>query len=92
MTARRLSLTSSDQASMSSPVCIGCDNPGACIYLRSHVALGLAGGIIQVAFALIRPSQPPAPVRGRLRRGGARERQLGSLQRTLCCLVAMGHL
>lgn len=26
------------------------------------VALGLAGGIMQVAFALIRPSQPPAPV------------------------------
>jgi predicted MFS family arabinose efflux permease len=29
---------------------------------RIGVALGLAGGIIQVAFALIRPSQPPAPV------------------------------
>ena len=29
---------------------------------RTGVALGLAGGIIQVAFALIRPSQPPAPV------------------------------
>ncbi len=28
---------------------------------RIGVALGLAGGIIQVAFALIRPSQPPAP-------------------------------
>ncbi|MBR0883275.1 hypothetical protein ABIF65_002681 [Bradyrhizobium japonicum] len=27
---------------------------------RIGVALGLAGGIIQVAFALIRPSQPPA--------------------------------
>jgi hypothetical protein len=26
---------------------------------RIEVALGLAGGIIQVAFALIRPSQPP---------------------------------
>jgi hypothetical protein len=26
------------------------------------VALGLAGGIIQVAFALIRPSRPPVPV------------------------------
>src|SRR5437763_15890993 len=26
---------------------------------RIGVALGLAGGIIQVAFALIRPSQPP---------------------------------
>jgi hypothetical protein len=25
-------------------------------------ALGLAGSIIHVAFALIRPSQPPAPV------------------------------
>ena len=25
-------------------------------------ALGLAGGIVQVVFALIRPSQPPAPV------------------------------
>lgn len=29
---------------------------------RIGVALGLAGGIVQVAFALIRPSQPPAPV------------------------------
>ncbi|MCK1300534.1 MFS transporter [Bradyrhizobium sp. 24] len=29
---------------------------------RIGVALGLAGGIIQVAFALIRPSQPSAPV------------------------------
>lgn len=29
---------------------------------RIGVALGLAGGIIQVAFALIRPSQPPAPM------------------------------
>lgn len=29
---------------------------------RIGIALGLAGGIIQVAFALIRPSQPPAPV------------------------------
>ncbi|EIG63198.1 MFS transporter [Bradyrhizobium sp. WSM1253] len=29
---------------------------------RIGVALGLAGGIIQIAFALIRPSQPPAPV------------------------------
>jgi len=29
---------------------------------RIGVALGLAGGIIQVAFALISPSQPPAPV------------------------------
>ncbi|MGY4624011.1 MFS transporter [Bradyrhizobium sp. USDA 4486] len=29
---------------------------------RIGVALGLAGGIIQVAFALVRPSQPPAPV------------------------------
>ena len=29
---------------------------------RTGVALGLAGGIIQVAFALIRPWQPPAPV------------------------------
>jgi predicted MFS family arabinose efflux permease len=29
---------------------------------RIGVALGLAGGIIQVAFALIRPAQPPAPV------------------------------
>lgn len=29
---------------------------------RIGVTLGLAGGIIQVAFALIRPSQPPAPV------------------------------
>lgn len=29
---------------------------------RIGVALGLAGGIIQVAFALIRPSQPRAPV------------------------------
>lgn len=29
---------------------------------RIGVALGLAGGVIQVAFALIRPSQPPAPV------------------------------
>lgn len=29
---------------------------------RIGVALGLAGGITQVAFALIRPSQPPAPV------------------------------
>ena len=29
---------------------------------RIGVALGLAGGIIQVAFALIRPSQPPSPV------------------------------
>jgi predicted MFS family arabinose efflux permease len=28
---------------------------------RIGVALGLAGGIIQVAFALIRPSQPPLP-------------------------------
>ena len=27
---------------------------------RIGVALGLAGGIIQVAFALIRPSEPPA--------------------------------
>jgi hypothetical protein len=26
---------------------------------RIGVALGLAGGIIQVAFALIRPSEPP---------------------------------
>ncbi|MBK0859702.1 MFS transporter, partial [Escherichia coli] len=26
---------------------------------RIGVALGLAGGIIQLAFALIRPSQPP---------------------------------
>jgi len=26
---------------------------------RIGVALGLAGGIIQIAFALIRPSQPP---------------------------------
>ena len=26
---------------------------------RIGVALGLAGGIIQVAFALIRPSRPP---------------------------------
>jgi hypothetical protein len=24
-------------------------------------ALGLAGGIIQIAFALIRPTQPPLP-------------------------------
>lgn len=29
---------------------------------RIGVALGLAGGIIQVTFALIRPSQPPTPV------------------------------
>ncbi|QIP09379.1 MFS transporter [Bradyrhizobium symbiodeficiens] len=29
---------------------------------RIGVALGLAGGIVQVAFALIRPSQPPASV------------------------------
>ncbi|MBR0994098.1 MFS transporter [Bradyrhizobium japonicum] len=29
---------------------------------RIGVALGLAGGIVQVAFALLRPSQPPAPV------------------------------
>ncbi|MBR1128204.1 hypothetical protein [Bradyrhizobium iriomotense] len=29
---------------------------------RIGVALGLAGGIVQVAFALIRPSQSPAPV------------------------------
>ena len=29
---------------------------------RIGVALGLAGGIIQVAFALIRPSPPPTPV------------------------------
>src|SRR3954452_24603703 len=29
---------------------------------RIGVALGLAGGIVQVAFALIRPSQPPATV------------------------------
>lgn len=29
---------------------------------RIGVALGLAGGIVQVAFALMRPSQPPAPV------------------------------
>ncbi|UPK24354.1 MFS transporter [Bradyrhizobium sp. 195] len=29
---------------------------------RIGVALGLAGGILQVAFALVRPSQPPAPV------------------------------
>ncbi|MET4155278.1 hypothetical protein ABIC06_007490 [Bradyrhizobium sp. RT7b] len=29
---------------------------------RIGVALGLARGIIRVAFALIRPSQPPAPV------------------------------
>ncbi len=29
---------------------------------RIGVALGSAGGIVQVAFALIRPSQPPAPV------------------------------
>ncbi|SFK13573.1 MFS transporter [Bradyrhizobium sp. cf659] len=29
---------------------------------RIGVALGLAGGIVQVAFALTRPSQPPAPV------------------------------
>jgi len=29
---------------------------------RIGVALGLAGGIIQVAFALTRPSQPPTPV------------------------------
>jgi len=29
---------------------------------RIGVALGLAGGIIQVAFALLRPSQPPSPV------------------------------
>jgi predicted MFS family arabinose efflux permease len=29
---------------------------------RIGVALGLAGGIVQVAFALGRPSQPPAPV------------------------------
>ncbi|MCK1653393.1 MFS transporter [Bradyrhizobium sp. 149] len=29
---------------------------------RIGVALGLAGGIVQVAFALIRPSQPSAPV------------------------------
>lgn len=29
---------------------------------RIGVALGLAGGIIQVIFALIRPSQPPTPV------------------------------
>ena len=29
---------------------------------RIGVALGLAGGIVQVAFALVRPSQPPAPV------------------------------
>ncbi len=28
---------------------------------RIGVALGLAGGIVQVAFALIRPSQPPLP-------------------------------
>jgi predicted MFS family arabinose efflux permease len=27
-----------------------------------RIGVGLAGGIIQVAFALIRPSQPPAPV------------------------------
>jgi hypothetical protein len=26
---------------------------------RIGVALGLAGGIVQVTFALIRPSQPP---------------------------------
>ena len=26
---------------------------------RIGVALGLAGGIVQVAFALLRPSQPP---------------------------------
>lgn len=26
---------------------------------RIGVALGLAGGVVQVAFALIRPSQPP---------------------------------
>ncbi|AWM08017.1 MULTISPECIES: MFS transporter [Bradyrhizobium] len=31
---------------------------------RIGVALGLAGGIVQVAFALVRPSQPPAPVLG----------------------------
>ncbi|KYG19898.1 MFS transporter [Bradyrhizobium sp. AT1] len=29
---------------------------------RIGVALGLAGGIVQVAFALVRPSQPPTPV------------------------------
>ena len=29
---------------------------------RIGVALGLAGGVIQVAFALIRPAQPPTPV------------------------------
>jgi len=29
---------------------------------RIGVALGLAAGIVQVAFALSRPSQPPAPV------------------------------
>ncbi|AWM01720.1 MFS transporter [Bradyrhizobium amphicarpaeae] len=29
---------------------------------RIGVALGLAGGIVQVAFALLRPSQPPTPV------------------------------
>jgi hypothetical protein len=30
--------------------------------IRDGFALGLAGGVIQVAFALIRPSQPPTPV------------------------------
>ena len=29
---------------------------------RIGMALGHAGGIVQVAVALIRPSQPPAPV------------------------------
>jgi hypothetical protein len=29
---------------------------------RIGVALGLAGGIVQVAFAMLRPSQPPSPV------------------------------
>jgi len=30
---------------------------------RIGVALGLAGGIIQVAFALVRPSEPPRVLR-----------------------------
>jgi hypothetical protein len=30
---------------------------------RIGVALGLAGGIIQIAFALIRPSAPPPVLR-----------------------------
>jgi len=27
--------------------------------VNRNIALGLAGGIVQVAFALIRPSEPP---------------------------------